>query len=453
MLKAGQKLNVRIAYVDDEGKGIAYDKRDAIMVSGVLADEVAEVQIQKRLKQGYSARLGKIVKPSENRCEPVCPLFLRCGSCHLQHMQMNAQADWKQAIVERMVKESSLKDLQVQNVITATNPYGYRNKMIIGFTRDKQGVHAGFYEEYSHRIVPMEDCLLHDDLSNQLIRSLIAMVKKLRIEPYQEDRKKGILRHILIRKGAVSGQIMIVLITSQSAFPARGQFVDQIRKEWPAVKTIIQNINHRSTSIVLGSEEKVLFGSGYIEDELCGNTYRISASSFYQINHEQTEVLYQKALSLLETKGNEIVLDTYCGIGTIGMTLAPHVKQEVGVELNKQAVKDAIQNAKRNHVDNIRFVAEDASVYMQKLAASRQRVDVVIMDPPRSGSTHQFIQACAQLKPRAILYISCNPKTQIRDLEVFKSKGYVSDKMYLVDLFPQTNHVESIIKLVKMKSW
>lgn len=452
MLKEGQRLKVKIAYVDEEGKGIAYQQRDKIMVSGVLAGELAEIQIQKRLKQGYSARLIKAVKPSKNRCEPACPLFLRCGSCHLQHMQTHAQAEWKREMVERMVKESSLKGLQVKDVMSAAHPYGYRNKIIIGFTRDKQGVHAGFYEEYSHRIVPMENCLLHDDTSNQLVKNLIEMVRKLRIEPYQEDRKKGILRHILIRKGAVSGQIMIVFVTSQAAFPARGQLVDRIRKEWPAVKTILQNINHRSTSIVLGSEEKVIYGPGYIEDELCGNTYRISSSSFYQINHDQTEVLYQKALSLLDVKGAETVLDTYCGIGTIGMTLAPHVKQVIGVELNKQAVKDAIQNAKRNHIDNIRFIAEDASVYMQNLAKEKRRVDAVIMDPPRSGSTQQFIRACAQLRPESILYISCNPKTQIRDLEMFRATGYGCDTMYLVDLFPQTNHVECICLLTRIQS-
>ena len=242
---------------------------------------------------------------------------------------------------------------------------------------------------------------------------------------------------------------MVVLVINQNVFPARKNFVNALLHKFPNITTIVQNVNTRKTSVVLGDQERVLYGKGYIEDTLCGLKYRISSKSFYQINHEQTQVLYQTGIDMLELTGNEKVLDAYCGIGTIGMSMAHKVKQVIGVEINKDAVNDAIVNAKINDVKNIRFICDDASAYMKKAQQRKERFDVVIMDPPRSGSNEQFLSALVNMKPKQILYISCNPITQVRDMQYLKRFGYVGDAMQGVDMFPNTNHVETICLLSK----
>ena len=235
-------------------------------------------------------------------------------------------------------------------------------------------------------------------------------------------------------------------------FPARKNFIQELRRRYPQITTIVQNVNTRKTSVVLGDEERVLYGPGYIEDVLCGMTFRISAKSFYQINHEQTEVLYQRSVELLKLNGGETVLDAYCGIGTIGMYVSRFLKQVIGVEINGDAVKDARINAKINQINNIRFVCDDAGRYMSRLAAEKKRLDVVIMDPPRSGSSEEFIKSLVRMKPSQVLYISCNPQTQIRDLQVFERMGYrVQGEMVPVDLFPHTVHVETVVRLSRVK--
>ena len=333
-------------------------------------------------------------------------------------------------------------------------PWHYRNKMIIGFQRDKQRrIQAGFYEEFSHRIIPYKRCPLHPEICDDIIAGIVELMGKLRIEPYDEDKRRGLMRHVVVRYGAVSRQIMIVLVLNSNVFPARKNFIQELRSRYPQITTIVQNVNTRKTSVVLGDEERVLYGPGYIEDVLCGMTFRISAKSFYQINHEQTEVLYQRSVELLKLNGRETVLDAYCGIGTIGMYVSRFVKQVIGVEINGDAVKDARINAKINQINNIRFVCDDAGRFMSRLAAEKKRLDVVIMDPPRSGSSEEFIKSLVRMKPSQVLYISCNPQTQMRDLQVFERMGYrVQGKLVPVDMFPHTVHVESIVLLSKLKS-
>ena len=323
--------------------------------------------------------------------------------------------------------------------------------MIIGFQkgRDKR-IKAGFYEEFSHRIIPYEACLLHPKECDDIVQSIVSLIQKLAIEIYDEDRRTGLLRHVLIRYGKVTKQIMVVFVVSSNVFPARRRLVEELLKVHSNITTIVQNVNPRKTSIVLGNEERILYGKGYIEDILCGLRFKISCKSFYQINHDQCEVLYTKALDKLMLTGNEVVLDAYCGIGTIGMCVASKVKQVIGVELNKDAVKDAIQNAKLNRIRNIRFLCDDAGSFMSQLAKAQQTLDVLIMDPPRSGSSQEFLSSAARLRVPKILYISCNPNTQIRDIRTLQKLGYrVEGSMTLVDMFPFTNSIESVCMLVR----
>ncbi len=287
---------------------------------------------------------------------------------------------------------------------------------------------------------------------DEIVHKIVQLMAQFRIEPYEEDRRRGFLRHVLLRKGTVTEEIMVVLVCAGTVFPGRKSFVQALSKSFPQVKTIIQNVNTRKTSVVLGEQEQVLYGKGYIEDVLLGHRYRISSKSFYQINHQQCEVLYQKALSLLKLRGNERVLDAYCGIGTIGMSIAEKVGSVVGVESNQKAVNDAKENAQRNHVKNIRFVCDDASDFMRRAAKERQHFDVILMDPPRSGSTKEFMDACAMMKAKQIVYVSCDPRTQINDLTYFRSLGYCCDEMTLVDMFPNTMYVETVCLLSKLHS-
>lgn len=289
--------------------------------------------------------------------------------------------------------------------------------------------------------------MLHEEVSDLIIKKIQSLLKRYRISIYDENRNKGLLRHVLIRRAIVSDQTMVVLVCNDNVFKGSKNFCNELIKSFPSIKTVVLNVNKRKTSIVLGNDEKVLYGKGFIVDELCGLKFKISPKSFYQINHYQCEILYHKALNLLNLKGNEIVIDAYCGIGTIGMIASSKVKEVIGVEVNKDAVKDAINNAKMNKISNIKFVNDDATAFMIKLAKQKQKVDCIIMDPPRSGSTKEFMDAIKILSPQKVVYISCDPSTQVRDIKYLAKLGYRSNVMYPVDMFPHTTHVETIIML------
>lgn len=377
-----------------------------------------------------------------------CQIFKQCGSCAYLNQEYAAQLNIKKEYCQDLLNKANLKHIKVHDVISEHDPYYYRNKVMVGFNRQNQ---PGFYEENSHRIIPYKECLLHDQESDLIIQKISSMLKKFRIQIYQEDKRKGFLRHVYIRRAVKTNQTMVVLVTTSLIFPGSKQFVKELTSAFPSIKTIVLNQNTRKTSIVLGNDEKVIYGKGYIEDILCGLKFKISPKSFYQINHDQCETLYYKALELLDLKGNETLIDTYCGIGTIGMVASKKAKQVIGVELNKDAIKDAIFNAKNNEIKNIRFVCDDASNFMVDLAKQQTKIDAIIMDPPRSGTDQRFIDSVASLKPKKVIYISCDPSTQVRDIALFKKIGYEANEMYPVDLFPHTKHVESIVLLTLKK--
>ena len=450
MLKEKQIVKGNIQFIDEDGNGVFYVGKDKVLVRHVFEKEQVQARIQKRIQKGYVAELIRVDQKHPGRIKPACPIFEKCGSCHLLHMDAKAQSDFKKNQLIKLCKDAKLP-LQVKDILTMEEPYHYRNKMIIGFQKDRnRHIQAGFYEEFSHKIIPYKRCLLHPEICDEIVEEIVSLMEKLRIEPYEEDKRRGLLRHVLLRYGKQSGKIMVVLVINQNVFPARKNFVNALLHKFPNITTIVQNVNTRKTSVVLGDQERVLYGKGYIEDTLCGLKYRISSKSFYQINHEQTQVLYQTGIDMLELTGNEKVLDAYCGIGTIGMSMAHKVKQVIGVEINKDAVNDAIVNARINDVKNIRFICDDASAYMKKAQQRKERFDVVIMDPPRSGSNEQFLSALVNMKPKQILYISCNPITQVRDMQYLKRFGYVGDAMQGVDMFPNTNHVETVCLMSKV---
>ena len=284
------------------------------------------------------------------------------------------------------------------------------------------------------------------------ITSVRQIMRECRIQPYDEDRGTGLLRHILVRTGFASGQVMVVLVTASPIFPARSRFVSLLREKHPEITTIVMNCNPKQTSMVLGTQERVLYGKGFIKDSLCGLRFAISPRSFYQVNPVQTEALYQRAIQMAQLTGRERVLDAYCGIGTISLIAAGQAKEVIGVELNRDAVQDAIANAKRNGVRNATFVCEDAGRFMTRMAQEREGVDVVFLDPPRSGSDEAFLRSLCALGPKRVVYISCNPQTQKRDLAVLAAGGYRVEAIQPVDMFPQTGHVETVVLLSKLNT-
>lgn len=453
MLRNGQMVKGSIQYIDEFGNGVFMVQKERVLVRNVMVKEEVSAIIEKRIQKGYVAKIKQIIKASNERIKPKCPIYERCGSCHLMHMKPEVQALYKKKQIEELCKKASLSNIKVTPVYPMKEPYHYRNKIIVGFQKDKQRrIQAGFYEEFSHKIIPYSSCVLHPTICDDIIQTIVTLMNKFRMDVYEEDKRKGLVRHVLLRYGEVSKQIMVVLVLQSNVFPARKNFVQSLREKHPEITTIVQNVNTRKTSVVLGGEERVLYGPGFIEDTLCEQRFRISAKSFYQINHAQTEVLYKTAIGLLNLNGSEKVIDAYCGIGTIGMYASNFVKEVIGVELNKDAVEDAKQNAQLNSIKNIRFLCDDAGNFMRKLANKKERMDVVIMDPPRSGSSEEFIQSVATLRVQQVLYISCNPESQIRDIKVFQRFGYqIQGDMIPVDLFPFTNHVESVVLLTKVQ--
>ena len=319
---------------------------------------------------------------------------------------------------------------------------------MFGLDRKKQQI-SGVYEEKTHRILPVETCLIEDQKADAIIATVRSLLKSFKIKVYDEDTGYGLLRYVLIRKAEFTDEIMVVLVTASPVFPSKRNFVEALRREHPEITTVVQNVNDRTDSLVLGSKYQVLWGKGYIVDRLCGCSFKISPGSFYQVNPIQAQKLSEKAIELADLTGKETVVDAYCGTGTIGMIASDKAGKVIGVELNADAVRDARNNAKANQIRNIQFYQNDAGKFLVEMAAQGAKVDVVLMDPPRSGSTEEFMSSVVRIGPERIVYVSCNPETLVRDLKYFKKKGYRVAKGVGVDMFPFTEHVETVVLLSK----
>ena len=381
--------------------------------------------------------------------EKKCLYNKKCGGCQYLHLEYPKQLEKKQKEVASLLKSFG----KVRPIIGMEDPYHYRNKVHGVVAADRQGNgYTGIYEEKSHRIIRVDSCLIENQKADEIMQSVVGLMKSFKMKPFNEDTGYGFLRHILIRTGYHTGEIMVVLITASPVFPSKNNFVKALRKKHPEITTIVANVNDRHTSMVLGEKQQILYGKGYIEDILCGKRFRISPKSFYQVNPEQTEVLYGKAIEYAGLTGKETVIDAYSGIGTIGMIASDHAKQVISVELNGEAVRDAISNAKINQIKNIRFYKADAGDFMVQMAARKQKADVVFMDPPRSGSDKKFMDSLLKLAPKKVVYVSCNPETLKRDLAYLISKGYRVKEIQPVDQFPLTVHTEVVCCLHRVNS-
>lgn len=398
----------------------------------------------KQTEQTRFSKEEQKTKKSASRC----PYSKKCGGCQMIDLPYGRQLK---------IKEDNLKLLlgsfgKLEPIIGMEDPDHYRNKVhaVFGLDQKKRPI-AGVYEAGSHRVVDVERCFLENEKSTEIIRTIKNLLRSFKIKTYDEDSGYGLLRHVLIRTAKETGQIMVVLVLASPILPSKNNFVKALRKEHPEITTVVLNVNDRATSMVLGEKQQVIYGKGYIEDVLCGKRFKISPKSFYQVNPVQTERLYRTAIEFAGLTGKETVLDAYCGIGTIGMVAADKAKRVIGVELNKEAVRDAIANAKLNGVKNIEFYHKDAGQFMLQLAEQQEKLDVVFMDPPRSGSDEAFLNSVVTCGPKRIVYVSCNPETLARDLKYLTKNGYQVKRMRGCDMFCHTSHVETVVLMSKVK--
>lgn len=400
-----------------------------------MSDNNKNSNIQKNKKRPLSA--SKVGKGNG------CTLYKKCGGCQLQNMTYPEQLSFKQVKAIRCLGSFG----HVEEIIGMENPTHYRNKVQAAFGYRNGRIISGVYQSSSHNIVPVNECMLEDKVADSIIVSIRRLLPKYKLTTYNEDTGRGFLRHVLVKRSFATTQTMVVLVSGTPLFPKKEEFVKELLTLHGEITTVIHNINGAKTSLVLGEKEIVLYGDGYIEDRLCGKTFRISAKSFYQINPLQTQVLYGKAIEFADLTGNERVLDAYCGTGTIGIVASDAAKEVIGVELNEQAVRDARVNAKLNKVDNIRFFTADAGKFMVEAAKAGETFDTVFMDPPRAGSDLNFLKSVVTLSPNKIVYVSCNVETQERDLRYLCKNGYRVKKIQPVDMFPHTEHVETVVLL------
>ena len=430
--------------LSSEGKGVIKLQKDIVFVDGLFPGEEADVELLYQRAGVYFGKVKKLFKLSKDRIQPKCKICTSCGGCQYQQIDYKAQLVFKTNRVKNAIKRIGKVDVEVNPCIGAKNPYNYRNKIQVPFSKDRNGkVIYGFYKENSHIIMPVKECAIENKKAAPILWDIKLLLEKHKISTYNEDTGKGILRYVLIRTSLHFDELMVVLVTSTMNFPGQRNFIDELIKLHPEITTVVENVNSRHTNVILGEHEKVLYGKGYIQDKICDLTFNISASSFFQVNPEQVEVLYKTALNLLNDDKDQIVLDAYAGVGTIGLIASSKAKHLYSVELNKFASKNAVENAKRNNINNVTFACDDAGKYISSFDGD---LDVVIMDPPRKGSDEVFLDTLINKKVPTVIYVSCDPETLARDIN-YLSKYYKVAYVQPVDMFPMTCHVETVVSL------
>lgn len=446
-MKENKKIELKGIKLNNFGHGITLYNKKEITVPYLLPQEKGLVIIDENNK----GKLVKLLSKSSLREDVNCNVYLKCGSCQLLHIKYNEQLKLKKAWVNDAFNKEKIK-FNIKEIISSPINAGYRNKMQVAYKFRENKIVYGFYEEDSHRVIPLDDCLIQTKRQNEICKEVLKIMNELKITPYNEDKRSGIIRFVLIREAFKTQEILVTIVTNGEMFPGRNEFVKRLRNRCPYISTIIQNYNSRKTSIILGDQERVLFGKGYIEDTLCDIKFKISSKTFFQVNPLQAERLYNKALEMADFTKDDTVIDAYCGVGTIGMVASKGVREVIGVESNKTSVQYARMNANENKIKNIRFINQDATEFLVELAKDKVKIDGVIMDPPRSGSTVAFLESIKKLKPKKVVYISCEPTTLARDLKVLLSDYEIKD-VALVDMFVNSYHIETIVLLQRKNTY
>lgn len=452
-VQAGKQYPIEIAGLGHSGEGVGRYQDFTVFVPYALPDETVTAIVTEVKKNYAKAQLKQVMHPSPHRVEPPCPTYYACGGCQLQHLDYPAQLVQKrQTVVEAMKRIGKLPDVVIHPAIGAADPWYYRNKMQFPVGTAGEKVVIGCYAQGTHTVIDSEHCQIQHLTNNRIAAAVRGILEDLQLPVYDETRQTGLIRHVLGRVGAATGEIMAVIVTVRPQLPQAEEIVSRLRQAIPGLVSVIQNINPRQTNVILGETNKTLWGKDTIIDRLGDFSFNISARSFFQVNTKQAEVLYNQAVQYAGLTGQETVLDVYCGTGTITLFLAKHSKKVYGIEVVEPAIIDARQNAKANGVTNTEFIVGDANVVIPRLSRQGIRPEVVVVDPPRAGCERNVLETFARMQPDRMVYVSCNPASLARDLAVLAEHGYQAREIQPVDMFPQTFHVECCVWLKRKHS-
>ena len=450
-LHRGDPLQVSIETATIDGSGVARVDGQVVFVPGALPGERCSVRIAHVGRSAVFAQLLSVLTPSAHRVDPDCPYFPRCGGCALRHMDYEQELALKQAHVQSCLTRIGGQTISALPITGAAQTDGYRNKVQFPVQEQDGRPVAGFFSGKTHRVIPVRHCRIQPDCADAIRGAVLAWMEQYHIRAYDEQTHTGYIRHIYIRFGAESGQILVCIVANCAQLPKKKQLVAALLAAEPGITTIVFTPNTKKGNTVLGTEFHPLYGDGTITDTLCGLQFRLSAPAFYQVNHAQAERLYEKAVQLAGLTGNETVLDLYCGTGTITLCLARHAKKAIGVEIVPQAIEDAKFNAAQNGMENAEFFCMDAGQAAKMLADRRTRPDVIVVDPPRKGVSADVIEAISAMAPQRVVYVSCDPATLARDLKLLTAAGYTLQTAEAFDLFPRCAHVETVVLLSHKK--
>ncbi|MGV3487241.1 MAG: 23S rRNA (uracil(1939)-C(5))-methyltransferase RlmD [Tuberibacillus sp.] len=442
-------ITANITDLTHEGAGVAKVEGYTLFVPDSLPGEKAKIRVIHTKKDYGYGRVEEILEKSPDRIDPPCEIYGRCGGCQLQHLSYDAQLKYKQKQVEdALARLGGLTDIRVLPTLGMDNPWVYRNKTQVPVADRDRELIAGFYQKHSHRIIEMDHCLITDETVDEIIQEVKKIAKDAGIKPYDEATHSGVLRHIIVRIGRETGEVMVVLVTKTNDLPHRKQFISGLTEKYPQIKSIAHNVNSKRTNVIYGDVTRTIWGRDVIYDNIGSVKFAISARSFYQINPQQTRVLYGKALDYAELSGNETVIDAYCGIGTISLFLAQKAGKVYGVEIVPEAIEDAKANAELNGLDNAVFEAGKSEDVIPAWYKKGIKADVIVVDPPRKGCDEALLRTIIDMKPKRVVYVSCNPSTLARDLRILEDGGFKTVEVQPVDMFPQTTHVECVLQLV-----
>ena len=451
-IQKGQELELDITGLGSTGEGVGRFRDIAVFVPGALTGEKVRASAAFIKKNFIVGKLQEVITSSPDRVTPACPVYEACGGCQLQHLSYEAELKEKREQVKAALERiGHLHDIKVMPTIGSEHPLYYRNKMQFPVAGRKGRLQIGCFALNTHRVIDVTDCCIQKQKNNEIASVVREWMKQYKIMPYDEDKGTGMIRHIMGRVGVHTGEIMVCLVTAQDNVPHMKDLVKMLKAAIPGVKSVVQNVNKRNTNVILGEKTKLIAGEPTIKDKIGSLKFNISAESFFQVNSEQAEKLYNTALDFAELKGTETVVDLYCGTGTITLFMAQKAKRALGIEIVPSAIRDAKKNAMANRIANTDFLLGDAAVEMPKLAAGGLRPDVVILDPPRAGCEERVLEAIVKVRPQRVVYVSCNPATLARDLGYLHERGFNIDIVQPCDMFSRTHHVETVVLLTRKK--
>ena len=449
-VQKNEYYDVKIESLTHDGLGVARVDGFPVFVANALVGEEINMKVTLVKKTYAFGRAVDYFVTSGERVKPECGIYKQCGGCQVQHLSYEGQLKMKHdTVVNHLKRIGHIEDANVLPTIGMQNPSRYRNKTQVPFGYADGKVVAGFYQKRSHEIINMQSCLIQTDISDQIVETMRQLCQELEIDPYNESLNLGVLRHVIVRVGFKTEEIMVTLVTRTHEIPNSELRIQRLVSKYPKIKSIAQNVNPKVTNVIFGDETRILYGESYIYDEMNGIRFAISPRSFYQVNPIQTETLYSKAVEYAQLSGNEIVFDAYCGIGTITLFLAQHAKQVYGVEIIPEAIEDAKMNARLNGFENTQFAVGKSEEIIPAWIENGIVPDVIVVDPPRKGCDRSLLDTMLEAAPDRIVYVSCDSSTLARDLRVLIDGGYKLEVVQPVDMFPQTAHIECVAKLVR----